>query len=172
MPKVIALHGIQGTAQSCVAVAARLKESSDVLLPNMKGRGLAARECSPDDYSLGALAQDLYLYIASEVGQEPYVVAGWSLGVSVALEWVTSHCTRQPTGLILLSGTPCICNVRWFECNEGGLLQSVVDREHCLGLREVADHDAVALTCAAIRSTDQPINRSTDQPIKEESCPR
>ena len=60
-----------------------------------------------------------------------------------------------PERLILLSGTSCISEVRWF-AEEGEALQREIQaREQRLGLKQAADVEAVAMTWQALRNTDQ-----------------
>jgi pimeloyl-ACP methyl ester carboxylesterase len=153
---VVAVHGIQGTRSVWMPVARELQNEAMFILPNLRGRGRAARGSSVEDYGLGAFADDLSDAINSEVRERPHWLAGWSMGVSVALEYLSRSDVRPPEGVILVSGTAAIREVRWFRAEDDkSLLREIAAREKRLELKEAADHDAVAWTWQAIRSTDQ-----------------
>jgi pimeloyl-ACP methyl ester carboxylesterase len=153
---VVAVHGIQGTRAVWLPVAQALESDATFILPNPRGRGQAARGSSAQDYGLRAFASDLSDAIDAGVGERPYWLAGWSMGVSVALEYLSGAGARLPEGVILVSGTPAIREVRWFTAEDDeSLLREIAAREKRLALSEAADHDAVAWTWQAIRSTDQ-----------------
>jgi pimeloyl-ACP methyl ester carboxylesterase len=162
---VVALHGIQGTRAAWQPVARQLASKARFVLPNLRGRGAALRAAGPAGYSLEAYASDAGEVIDRHVGQAPFVLAGWSMGVSVALELLQRRPDLRPQGLILLSGTPCLRLASWFTGEGAQLTAEVAARERRLGLVEAADHDAVAWTWAAIRATDQrPLLQRIDVP--------
>jgi pimeloyl-ACP methyl ester carboxylesterase len=152
---VVALHGIQGTRAAWQPVAQRLASRARFVLPNLRGRGAAVRAAGQGGYGLQAYASDAAEVIEQHVGQAPFVLAGWSMGVSVALELLTRRPELRPQGLVLLSGTPCLSLASWFTAEGARLTAEVAARERRLGLVEAADHDAVAWTWAAIRGNDQ-----------------
>ena len=160
---VVAVHGIQGTRASWLPVAEQLSGEARWVLPNLRGRADAERGRSPADYTLESYAAELAAVIAaanraaSMTG--PFYLAGWSMGVSVALAYVAYAArtgARLPDGLLLLSGSPALNQTQWFSTTEPLLLrQEIAAREQRLGLREAADHDAVAWTWQAISPTSQ-----------------
>ncbi len=155
-PLVVALHGIQGTCAAWRPIAMMLDGRARFVLPNLRGRGDALRGRTVQDYGLPAFADDVRQVIARQVpAGVPYYVAGWSMGVSVALEWLAAAGGPLPRGLILASGTPCLAQVRWFDGEGDALLANVAERQRRLGLVQAADPDAVALTWQAIRDGDQ-----------------
>ena len=154
-PRLVVVHGIQGTREAWLPVAAELAADCAIALPNLRGRRKASRGDAAGAYTLGAYAADLHDVIHSEVGEQPFFLAGWSMGVSVVLEYLRRDGAPQPRGLILLSGSPWLAGTRWFAGAGDELLANVAARERRLGLREAADHDAVAWTWSAIGSTDQ-----------------
>ncbi|WP_343051783.1 alpha/beta fold hydrolase [Pseudaquabacterium terrae] len=154
-PRVLALHGIQGTRAAWLPVARRLAAHARFVLPNLRGRGRAPRGRGPGDYTLDAYAGDAAAAIERHAAGAPYFLAGWSMGVSVALALLDRRPELRPAGLILLSGTPCLAQARWFDGEGAALLAAVAAREHRLGLLQAADHDAVAFTWRAICLTDQ-----------------
>jgi pimeloyl-ACP methyl ester carboxylesterase len=58
--------------------------------------------------------------------------------------------------MILMSGSPVLQQTRWFhETEHAALLEEIAAREQRLGLRDAADHDAVAWTWQSISHSDQ-----------------
>lgn len=153
---LLALHGIQGTRAAWLAVAEALASDCQTVLPNLRGRGRAPRGQGPEAYTLEVYAHEAARIAQDKFANRPFLLAGWSMGVSVALAWLTRHEAPCPAGLVLLSGSPCLCKTQWFRSTDGDALQTeIAEREKRLGLREAADHDAVAWTWQAIRDTDQ-----------------
>lgn len=156
---VVAIHGIQGTRASWQPLAAALQDEARWVLPNLRGRAAALRGTGSADYALEKFAGDMTGIIAHHVRTPNYVLAGWSMGVSVAL--ATTALLQEkglplPQALILMSGSPVLRQTRWFHASEhAALLQEIAAREQRLGLREAADRDAVAWTWQAIGNTDQ-----------------
>jgi pimeloyl-ACP methyl ester carboxylesterase len=153
---IVAVHGIQGTRSVWLPVARALERGATFILPNLRGRGQAVRGSSAQGYGLEAFADDLSDAIDAEVREQSYWLAGWSMGVSVALQYLSRPGARLPEGVILVSGTPAIREVHWFTAKDDeSLLREIAAREKRLALSEAADHDAVAWTWQAIHSTDQ-----------------
>jgi len=162
---VVALHGIQGTRDAWLPVAKQLSSHARFILPNLRGRGSAVRCASVQDYSLREYAHDVEEVVRSTLDGRPFVLAGWSMGVSVALQYVAIASGPQPRQLVLLSGTPKLCDAKWFHGEQGDLMNEIANREARLGLRNAADHNAVALTWLAIRDSDQrPLLSNVEQP--------
>ncbi|MBO4123612.1 alpha/beta hydrolase [Cupriavidus gilardii] len=154
---VVALHGIQGTRAAWLPVAARLRSLCTFVLPNLQGRGAAPRPDTAEGYTLERYAAAARAVVERHVGARPFVLAGWSMGVSVALEYADRYRYElRPAALLLLSGSPALCETRWFRAGDDpALLAEITERERRLGLSEAADHAAVAHTWRAIRHTDQ-----------------
>lgn len=164
LPCIVALHGIQGTRSSWSPVVDALAGEARFVLPNLRGRGSAMRGASAADYGLVGYAADATEAIVEHAGR-PFFLAGWSMGVSVVLEYLRLGLGPRPDGLILLSGTPCLAQVKWFRGKGAELRADVVAREARLGLLDAADRDAVAMTWSAIAGTDQrPALASIDVP--------
>ncbi len=156
---VVAVHGIQGTRGAWLPLARQLADRCTFILPNLPGRGLAKAPASEDDCTLDAYARALGRTITRHV-DGPFVLAGWSMGVSVALAYLSQARTTaawpSPAELLLVSGTPYLDAVAWFPpSSPDALLEAIATREQRLGLREAADHRTVAWTWNAIRRTDQ-----------------
>lgn len=151
---VVAVHGIQGTRGAWAGLARSLSEQARFVLPNLRGRAAAWRGRGVEDYRLARLADDLEETVRAQVGLRPFVLAGWSMGVSVALEYLSRADVPRPIGLVLMSGTPMLDAARWFHASGDALIAEIAEREQRLGLTEAADHDAVAWIWEAIRGTN------------------
>lgn len=156
---IVALHGIQGSRGSWAPVVKLLQNEVRWIQPNLRGRALAFRGTQVSDYTLEKFAADIAEVIATHVTRPNYVLAGWSMGVSVTLATIAllqSQNLNLPAALILMSGSPVLQQTKWFQQTDYlPLLQEIAAREVRLGLREPADRDAVAWTWQAIRDTDQ-----------------
>lgn len=152
---ILAVHGIQGTRAVWNAVVQELDGLAHFVLPNLRGRGAALRGNSISDYSLERFADDLQEVIHTKIGARPFVLAGWSMGVSVSIAYLSRASNPRPQGLVLMSGTPALDRVSWFRSSGKALLGEVAIREARLGLREAADYDAVAWTWEAIKACSQ-----------------
>ncbi|PLQ00393.1 alpha/beta fold hydrolase [Cupriavidus pauculus] len=156
---VVAVHGIQGTRAVWQPLAEQLGGLCTFVLPNLPGRASAPTPAGPHECTLQAYADVLRRVICTQV-RGPFVLAGWSLGVSVALAYLAqARATSQPmpAELVLVSGTPQLNQVAWFPAvsSETALRDAIAARERRLGLREAADHQTVAWTWMSIRDTDQ-----------------
>lgn len=156
---IVALHGIQGTRASWLPLVEALSSEVRWVLPNLRGRGNAPRGATLADYSLEAFASDTISIIERHVTTPDYVLAGWSMGVSVALATVAllkAMDAPLPKALVFMSGSPVLRQTSWFQAADGAaLVEEIALRQQRLGLREAADHEAVSLTWQAIRHSDQ-----------------
>lgn len=154
-PVVVLVHGIQGTRSTWSGVADLLAPACRLMLPNLRGRGNAVRGQGPAEHGLADYARDLRDVIDAQVGDVPFVLGGWSLGVSVVLHYLGLPGASKPGGVLLVSGSPCLAQTQWFTRDDTALMASVAERRQRLGLREHADDDAVVATWQAIRESDQ-----------------
>lgn len=152
---VIALHGIQGTRDAWDRTIAAVERPVRWVLPNLRGRGAAWRGEGVGDYTLERYAEDLAQVVQTFAPLGPFVLAGWSLGASVALAALASSRIRMPDGLLLVSGSPALRETQWFVGEDAELERSIVARRERLALRTHADDDAVRWTWLAVRGTDQ-----------------
>lgn len=152
---IVAVHGIQGTRAAWSALSRELDGDARFVLPNLRGRGNATRGTGVDDYRLERLADDLEEVVRVHAAEAPFVLAGWSMGVSVSLEYLSRAGVPRPKGLVLMSGTPMLDHAHWFRERGGALVDEIAEREVRLGLVEAADRDAAAWTWEAIRNTNQ-----------------
>ncbi len=162
-PPLLLVHGIQGTAEAWTPLLPALCFRRCVL-PNLPGRGLSPRWIPggplPHDryYHLDHYADLLraLLLALHERHGVPVALAGWSMGVSVILNMLARHGDAYVERLVLISGTACATpGAAWFK---GATPQAVVEeadaRAARLGLKLVADADAVAASWASVRSAD------------------
>lgn len=151
---ILAVHGIQGTSAAWAPVAKACAPLASFICPNLRGRGGALRGNSPRDYRLEAFSQDLSQIARERLDNRPFILAGWSMGVSVALEYLQRNDGPQPCGLILLSGSPRPGQAPWFTRQGDQLLAEIAAREKRLNLAMAADHQAVAWTWEALQDVD------------------
>lgn len=149
---LLAVHGIQGTSTAWSSVAQACATQARFICPNLRGRGDALRGQSPEDYRLEAFSEDL-AQIAKPL-DSPFILAGWSMGVSVALEYLRRNAGPRPCGLILLSGSPRPGLAPWFSERGERLLAEIAAREKRLKLALAADHQAVAWTWEGLQDVD------------------
>jgi pimeloyl-ACP methyl ester carboxylesterase len=156
---IVAIHGIQGTRASWQPLTQTLQNEARWILPNLRGRAAAPRGNGIEDYTLEKFAGDIADLIEQHVPAASYVLAGWSMGVSVALATIGKLQHRglpMPQALILMSGSPVLRQTSWFRAaGHAALIKKIAEREQRLGLRDAADRDAVAWTWQAIGDTDQ-----------------
>lgn len=166
---IVAIHGIQGTRSSWEPLAKQLQSEAQWIQPNLRGRAHAFRGTQASDYTLESFAEDMLEVIIKHIATPHYVLAGWSMGVSVTLATIALLQRENiplPSALILMSGSPVLRQTKWFQQTDyPSLLQEIEAREVRLGLRDAADRDAVAWTWQAIRNTDQrPLLAAIDSP--------
>jgi len=158
--RILAIHGIQGTRGAWLPLADALGDACTFVLPNLPGRGKAPRPASAADCTLAAFAGVVRAVVETHASDVPFVLAGWSLGVSVALAYLEmgrrDASLPMPSGLVLVSGTPHLAGVKWFGAIDPDALDAeIAARERRLGLREAADHRTVAWTWKGLQNSDQ-----------------
>ena len=152
---LVLVHGIQGTASSWSGVMEQLPDGVAAFAPNLRGRGGSAVPREVEAYSLEGFAADLATVV--EAAGVPVLLAGWSMGVPVALEYLRRTGHGRVLGLALISGTPCpgVDGAVWFRgAGADDIAAEARDRARRLGLREWADPIAVAGAWLACRRTD------------------
>lgn len=156
---IVAIHGIQGTRSSWEPVVKLLQNDARWITPNLRGRAHAFRGTQTSDYTLEKFSADTAEVIATHVTTPNFILAGWSMGVSVTLATIALLQREKlplPAALILMSGSPVLQQTKWFQQTDyEPLLQEIAAREIRLGLRDAADRNAVAWTWQAIGNTDQ-----------------
>ena len=149
---LLAVHGIQGTRASWLPVAQACATQTNFICPNLRGRADALRGQGPEDYRLESFTEDLAQIARTLDG--PFILAGWSMGVSVALEYMLHNTAPQPCGLILISGSPYPGQAPWFNERGDRLLEEIAERQKRLKLAMAADHQAVAWTWEGLQDID------------------
>jgi pimeloyl-ACP methyl ester carboxylesterase len=160
---LLLVHGIQGTADAWSPLLPSLSAWRCVL-PNLPGRGL-----SPRWHEGAALARERYYHLdhyadliqalllkLRQMHGRPVALAGWSMGVSVILNLLARHGDAEVDRLVLISGTACATpGAVWFQGETpASLAAEARERAQRLGLKAVADADAVASTWASVRVAD------------------
>lgn len=160
---LLLVHGIQGTADAWVPLLPALA-GRHCVLPNLPGRGFSPRwmpgEALPIEryYHLDHYA-DLVHAQLTQLRQRhgaPVALAGWSMGVSVILTLLKRHGDADIDRLVFISGTACATpGAVWFHSETPqALADEARARAQRLGLKSVADADAVAATWASVRVAD------------------
>lgn len=160
---LLLLHGIQGTADAWAPLLPALAATRCVL-PNLPGRGLSPRWRADSAlpharyYHLDHYA-DLVHALLQQLGERHGTrvsLAGWSMGVSVILKLLARHGDEHIHRLVLISGTACATpGAVWFHSETPeALAQEARERAERLGLKAVADPDAVAASWASVRPAD------------------
>lgn len=176
-PYLVGLHGIQATNRSWLGVADLLKPDFRVVLPNLRGRDGDETFAQSADFSLDGYVEDLKRLL--DEFAEPIWLAGWSMGVSVILQYVSKYGTAGMHGLILISGSPAAGFTQWFKGQSiDALVAEAEDRQQRLGLAEAAIPLAVAKTWLALRDVDhRAVLSSIDKPVlvlhggEDDQCP-
>lgn len=152
--RIIAIHGIQGTNRVWLPLASRLQNSCTFILPNLPGRG-KLKPGTKNDMTLSAFTNVIGATVHKYINEgEPYYLAGWSMGVSVALRFISTTRQTRPEKVMLLSGVPDISQTSWFtESTDTALLEEIRQRESRLKLQDAADHHAVMWTWQSIAQT-------------------
>lgn len=153
-PDIVFLHGIQGTRLAWSSIAADLSDDYRCVLPNFAGRGERKQNFTPSALDLEHFASELHTIVQHQ-GSTGFVLVGWSLGVSVILEYLARYEHAPIGGIVLISGSPALNECQWFQQSEPELLQAeIVEREQRLQLSEAAHTDAVAAVWSNIKSTN------------------
>lgn len=160
---LLLVHGIQGTADAWAPLLPALADRRCVL-PNLPGRGLSPRWQAGGSWTHGHyyhldhyadLVHALVVALRERHGA-PVALAGWSMGVSVILNLLSRHGDADVERLVLISGTACATpGAVWFRSETPQALEEEArHRAERLGLKAVADADAVAASWASVREAD------------------
>lgn len=160
---LLLVHGIQGTADAWAPLLPALADRRCVL-PNLPGRGLSPRWQAgaplPREryYHLDHYADLVHALVVAlrERHGAPVALAGWSMGVSVILNLLSRHGDADIECLVFVSGTACATpGAVWFRSDTPQALEEEARaRAQRLGLKSVADADAVAATWGSVRQAD------------------
>lgn len=151
---LVLLHGIQGAAQAWSGVVDALPDALPVVVPNLRGRAGSPVPESVEEYSLDRFAADLAAVLTAL--DRPAVIAGWSMGVLVALAYARGYGLDRVRGLVLIGGTAAPGDeCRWFKGDTPEAIAAEADaRARALALRESASPIAVAGAWLSARTAD------------------
>jgi len=178
LPSLLLLHGIQGTAGAWEAVMQALPPAGPVLAPDLRGRRRSACPHDPQAYAMERFADDLAAVIRWH--GRPVIIAGWSMGVLVALTYIRDYGLEGVSGLALIGGTACPGGeCPWFHGSDVAAISREAEaRAQAMGLREYAAPVAVAGAWLSARRADlRPMLGSVAVPAlilhgeRDEQCP-
>lgn len=160
---LILVHGIQGNADAWASVLPALVDGARCVMPNLPGRKLSPRWRPADGpiaefYSLSRYASILAELVQrhSDAGRVTVGLAGWSMGVSVILEYAQRFGLAGIGRIALCSGTPRAADgALWFQSESlEGIMREAQQRADRLGLKDPADHEAVAWSWRSVLVAD------------------
>lgn len=153
-PDLVLLHGIQGTRAGWSAIAKDLTSDFRCILPNFEGRGKRKNNFTHAGLSLERYASELDSIVQANA-QPGFVLIGWSLGVSVILEYLKQYEHEHIGGIVLVSGSPALNECRWFHHSDPAELEAeILEREQRLQLSEAAHPAAVATLWSSIKNVN------------------
>jgi pimeloyl-ACP methyl ester carboxylesterase len=83
-PAVLCLHGLTRNSRDFEDLAAHLQSRYRVIVPDVRGRGLSARDPNPQNYQPGVYVQDI-LSLLEAVGEKRVNIIGTSMGGLLAM---------------------------------------------------------------------------------------
>jgi len=89
-PTVLCLHGLMRNSRDFEALAPHLAQRYRVIVPDVRGRGLSARDPDPTHYQIPVYLQDLEPLLAG-LGVERTAVIGTSMGGLIAMVLAASR---------------------------------------------------------------------------------
>jgi pimeloyl-ACP methyl ester carboxylesterase len=98
-PTVLCLHGLTRNSRDFEDLAPHLQRLYRVIAPDLRGRGLSARDPQPQNYQPGIYVQDILALLAA-VDAPRVAVIGTSLGGMLAMMLSVSHPARI-AGIVL-----------------------------------------------------------------------
>lgn len=151
---IVLIHGIQGCAAAWRPVMRSISPEVRLIAPDLRGRGDSVTPREASAYRLEDFAADLAA-VVSDVGV-PVILAGWSMGVLVALTYLRDYGCGAPVGLVLIGGTACPrLDCHWFEGDTVEAIGAEAEaRARALGLAESAAPIAVAGSWLSAREAD------------------
>lgn len=148
------IHGIQGTRLAWTDIAQDLSQDHLCLLPNLAGRGSRRDNSRTSELNLSSFAEEINSIIKNNTKSD-LVLVGWSLGVSVILEYLSLYDVGPIAGLVLISGSPALNQCQWFaQSDPKKLEEEIKERALRLQLKESAHPAATATLWSAIKSTN------------------
>jgi pimeloyl-ACP methyl ester carboxylesterase len=99
-PTVLCVHGLMRNCRDFEELAPHLQKNYRVITPDLRGRGLSARDPNMQNYQPGIYLQDLLALLAA-IGAARVAVIGTSLGGILAM--TLGHAARSLTAGIVLN---------------------------------------------------------------------
>jgi pimeloyl-ACP methyl ester carboxylesterase len=96
---VLCLHGLTRNSRDFEDLAPHLQQRHRVIVPDLRGRGLSARDTNPQNYQPAIYVQDI-IALMDSVGAPQVTVIGTSLGGLLAMLLGVGHRTRI-AGIVL-----------------------------------------------------------------------
>lgn len=101
-PFVVLLHGLSSNHTTWLGVMETLRANRyNCLAPDMRGHGFSDKTKNKDLYNLGVFSDDLQNIIDNEQ-IEDFILAGYSFGGQVAIDFAAGH-QKRLKGLVLIS---------------------------------------------------------------------
>lgn len=148
------IHGIQGTRLAWTDIAQDLSQDHLCLLPNLDGRGNRRDNYKTSELNLSSFADEINSIIKNNAKSD-LVLVGWSLGVSVILEYLSIYDVGPIAGIVLISGSPTLDECQWFiQSDPKKLEEEIKERALRLQLKESAHPIATAQLWSAIKFTN------------------
>ena len=98
-PVVLCLHGLTRNSRDFEDLAPHLQRRYRVIVPDVRGRGLSARDPNPQNYQPAIYLQDILTLIDTAAAQRVAVI-GTSMGGMLAMMLAVGH-RRRISGLVL-----------------------------------------------------------------------
>lgn len=99
VPSVLCLHGLTRNSRDFEDLAPHLQQRHRVIVPDVRGRGLSARDPNPQNYQPAIYLQDI-LSLIDSVDAQRVAVIGTSMGGMLAMMLAVGHRDRV-SGLVL-----------------------------------------------------------------------
>jgi pimeloyl-ACP methyl ester carboxylesterase len=117
---VLCLHGLTRNSRDFDDLAPHLRQRYRVIVPDLRGRGLSARDTNPQNYQPAIYVQDI-LALMDSIGAPQVTVIGTSLGGLLAMMLGVGYRTRI-AGIVLNDIGP--------EADPVGIAQGLERRDH------------------------------------------
>ena len=99
VPSVLCLHGLTRNSRDFEDLAPHLQHRHRVIVPDVRGRGLSARDPNPQNYQPAIYLQDI-LSLIDSIDAQRVAVIGTSMGGMLAMMLAVGHRERV-SGLVL-----------------------------------------------------------------------
>lgn len=153
-PAAILVHGLQRTSDVWLPLASQLSQTRQLILPDLRGRGISDCPTNRDSYRFERLVDDLEA-VVRDAGA-PVDIIGWSMGASVALGLADRNAASSVRSWVLVSPLLDPQDTRRLFC--GGDIDDIESqarrRAEERAIDRAADPRAVASTWMALLEVD------------------